>query len=324
MPDAPHASPPDDRGRHADRPMQLGRRGWLDTFKRVKGEIRKDNLAIVAAGVAFYAFLALVPAMAALISLWGLFADPAGVEAQLSLLSGLLPPNAYELIAEQMRRIAGGSSSALGLGLALSLVLSLWSARQGINAIVTATNIAYDEEETRGFFELTALTLGFTLGAIVMVLIVVGAVVALPLVLGAVGLGRASETLIHVLRWPLLAAIVVGALIVLYRWSPDRADPKWRWVVPGALLATIGWLAVSLGFSFYVSNFGSYGETYGTLGGIVVLLLWFYLSAFVVLLGAELNAEAEAQTTRDSTVEPDQPMGERRARKADELGRSPA
>ena len=315
--------PEDGRGRQADTPWQLGKAGWIDTLKRVKQEISDDNLSIVSAGVAFYAFLALVPALSAMVSLYGLLADTAQVTEQIESLARVLPPSAHELIAEQMKRVTEGSGTALGWGFALSLLITLWSAKKGMQAVVTATNIAYDEDETRNFFQMAGLTLGLTAGAIVMTILMVGIIVALPVALHYVGLGATAETIITILRWPLIAAVVAGALFILYRLSPDRRDAKWRWVAPGALLATIGWLGASAAFSFYVSNFGSYNETYGALGAVVVLMMWFYLSAFVVLLGAELNSEAEHQTKKDSTVSPEKPMGERGARPADTLGKSP-
>lgn len=278
----------------ATSPTQLGKRGWLDTLARVKHEVQDDNLPIVAAGVAFYAFLALIPALSALVSTWGLFADPQTLASQLGMLRGLLPAEAYTLIEDQMKRITETSDGALGWGLFVSIVLSLWSAKKGIQAIVTATNMAYDQTEDRGFIKKTALTLGLTFGAVVMTVIMCGVIVALPTILEVVGLHGATQLIITLVRWPLVAAVVVGALALLYRWSPNRKSAMWRWVLPGAILATIGWLAASAAFSFFIANFGNFNETYGALGAVVVLMLWFYLSAFVVLLGAELNSEAEA------------------------------
>lgn len=307
------------RGRSAGRPSEIPRRGWRDILVRVKDEIAADNIAMAAAGVAFYALLALFPALAAAISIYGLIADPAEVQRQIKAASAILPQEVQGLLHEQLTRIAGQSSGTLGFGLAFGLALALWSAAAGVKALITALNMAYDEEEKRRFIVLNAVALALTLGAILFGLLALTLVVALPAVIGLLGLPGTLETLVRLLRWPLLAAAILLALAVLYRFGPSRDRPRWRWVSWGAAAATLLWIVASILFSWYVANFGSYNETYGSLGAVVILLMWFYLSAFVVLMGAELNAEMEHQTARDTTEGEPEPMGRRGAQMADRV-----
>lgn len=313
----------DDRGRQAGRPGEIPARGWRDIALRVKRELTEDDISIVAGGVAFYAFLALFPALAALISLYGLLADPADVERQIDVLAAALPSQVQTTLREQMHALVGRSSQSLGLGVAVSLALALWSANKGTKALVTALNIAFDQEEDRGFFKRNGMTLLFTIGAVVFAAVAIGTVVALPALLGRLGLSGVGEFLVRWLRWPALAALVLLGLAVLYRYGPARAPAQWRWVTWGSAVATGLWLLGSAAFSYYVSNFGSYDRTYGSLGAIVILLTWFLLSAYVVLLGAELNAEMEHQTERDSTTGPPEPRGRRGAYHADTVGETP-
>jgi len=319
-----HRHPADDgheRGRGARRPNAIGRRGWKDILLRTKEEIGRDRVSMVAASVAFYGMLAVFPAMIAMISVYGLFADPEQVQSQVASLSGLLPPSARELLVEQLDALVASGSTTLGLGLVLSLLGSLWSASAGMKAVMQAINIAYDEEEARGFFKLRGLAILLTLGSLIVVLAAIALVAALPALFGMLGLGSFGQTLVTWGRWPLMALVVVFWLAVLYRVAPCRTRPLWRWVSWGAVLSTALWLGATALFSFYVTHFGSYQETYGAVGGVIVFLLWLYLSAFVVLLGAELDSEIEHQTAQDSTIGEPKPMGERGARKADTLGR---
>jgi len=304
-------------GADAATPTQIPAAGWKQIMKRAWQEQKDDNIGLLAAGVAFYAFTALFPALIAAVTVYGLVADPAQVEEQINSLSKTLPRDAASLIGDQLRTIASTSSGALGLGLAASVLGALFSASGGVGNIIKAINIAYDEEETRGFVKLRGLALLLTLGAVVFLVVAVGLVAVLPPVLDSLGLGSFGKVAVLVLRWVGLVAFMMVALAVLYRYAPDRDAPKFRWVGLGAVVATLLWIAGSAGFSLYVSNFGSYGKTYGALAGVVVLLLWLYLTAFIVLLGAEINAESEQQTAKDSTKGPEQPMGQRRALKAD-------
>ena len=304
-------------GGDADTPTEIPAQGWKEVMLRTKQEIKNDNIPLLAAGVAFYAFIALFPALIAAVTVYGLVADPQQVEQQIESLSNQLPDEAASLIAEQLRSIASSSSTALGWGLVVSLAGALFAASGGVQNLVKAVNIAYDEEETRGFLKLRGLALLLTLGAIVFIVVAVGLVAVLPVVLGNAGLGTAGRIAAQVARWVGLVAFVMAALAIVYRYAPDRDDPKFRWVGLGSIVATLLWVVGSVGFSLYVNNFGSYGETYGALAGVVVLLLWLWLTSLIVLVGAEINSETEQQTAEDTTTGPERPMGDRDAVKAD-------
>ena len=314
-----------DRGRGADRPSDIPAKGWKDILWRVWQQQGEDNISIIAGGVAYYALLALFPAIAALVSLFGLIADPTTIEAQIANLEDLMPAEALQILSDQARSVASAPSNGLGWGLIIGLLLTLWSASRGTNSLITALNIAYGESEKRNFFYLILLSYGLTVAALLFVILTLALIVAVPAAINLLGL---NETPIAIAagfaRWPILAIAVMFALGVLYRVAPSRRDAKWRWVSWGAVAATALWLLGSAGFSLYVSNFGSYNETYGSVGAVVILLLWFNVSAYVILLGAELNAEVEHQTARDTTVSEndgaERPMGERGARMADSVG----
>ncbi len=306
------------RGRGADSPTRIPAQGWLEILKRTGKQVMADNVSIVAGGVAFYVFVALVPTLIAVISLYGLVADPVDVGRQLGAFLGALPPDAADLVRRQVEAITGQEEASLGLGLAAGVVVALVGASKGMLALVAALNVAYDEQETRKFVRLRGLALLLTLGLAILAVVGVGGMVVVRNL--ATRLGTFGETAVSVLRWPVLAAVVVLALAVLYRCAPDRAAPKWRWVTPGAIAATLLWLLGSIAFSVYVRNFGTYNETYGTLGAAVVLLLWLLLTAYAIVLGAEFDSETERQTRQDSTRGPSQPLGQRGAYAADTLG----
>lgn len=307
-------------GREAERPRDIPARGWGDVLVRVKEEVSDDNASLMAAGLALYALLAIFPALAASVSLYGLFASPDQIASQIQNLAGILPQQAAEILRTALQNLASQQGGALGAGALIGFLLALWSARKGMVALMTATNIAYDEDEERGFFRKLFVSLAFTLAAVVGFVLVVALAVAVPIVLGALGVPAIVEAAVSVLRWVVLWFLVVFALALVYRYAPDRKAAKWRWVSWGSAIAATLWLIGSLLFSLYVRNFGSYGETYGALGGVVVMLLWFYLSAFVVVLGAEINAEMEHQTARDTTKGRPEPSGRRGAYVADTLG----
>jgi membrane protein len=309
----------EDRGRDARRPGDLPGPGWKDVAVRVKGEMKRDQVPLLSAGVAFYALLALFPALAAVISLYGLIADPAEVTQQVENATQALPESARELITGQMEGVAQ-ADSGVGLALAAGLLAALWSASSGMKHLVGAINAAYDEEEGRGFLKLRGLSLALTAGAVLFAIVSIGVLAVLPAMLDSIGLGGVGQTIVRIGSFPLLAIAFGIGLAVLYRYSPDRDEPEWRWVSPGAAIATVVWIVASIGFSIYVSNFGSYGETYGAIGAVIVLMLWLAITAFAIILGAEIDSEMEAQTTRDSTVGEPRPMGQRDAVKADNVG----
>jgi membrane protein len=308
------------RGREATRPQNIPLLGWKDIAWRVYAEIGNDRLLAVAAGVTFYVLLAIFPAIAAFVSIFGMVADRATIGAQLADLDGVLPGGAIEIIGAQVNRITGQDQSALSFAFAFSLLLSIWSANAGVKAMIDALNVTYDEEEKRGFFKLNLVSLTFTVGGILFIAIALSSVVVLPIVLNFVGLGSVSELLLRLARWPVLFAVLVFGLALMYRFGPSRRRPKWRWVTWGSSVAAVLWLAGSILFSWYVSNFGSYNETYGSLGAAVGLMTWIWLSTTVILIGAEVNAEMEHQTAIDSTTGGPRPLGQRGATMADEVG----
>lgn len=305
-------------GAAAERPREIPARGWLDIAKRSWKEAGDDNLGLVSAGVAFYGFLALVPLLAAFVLSYGLIADPAAVGEHVRALSQLLPEQAAELIGEQMVNLTSDAGDKKGFGLLIALALAIYGAMKGAMAIMTALTIVYEEEDTRGFVSRYLTALAITVGAVLIGLIGMGAV----LVLGLLdNLMPGSRPFLHgIIRigfWIMAAAAASFAVAALYRYGPNRSRAKWRWVTPGSLVATAGWLAATLLFALYTANFGSYNATYGALGAVVVLLMWLYISAYVLLLGAEFNSEIEHQTGADTTSGPAQPRGERGAEMAD-------
>lgn len=314
----------DDRGREATSPMQMPRAAWRDILIRTWRESSTDNVGLIAAGVAFYAFLAFVPALGAFVLCYGLLADPATIADHLQALFRLLPRDAAALIGEQLVAVTTTAEGKKGLGLALALVLAIYGAMNGASAIITALNIAYDEEESRSLVKTSWLALLITLGLLMTSIVAAFAIAALAFLEKL--MPAAPDAVITVLRisfWiatAIAASLVIGAI---YRFAPDRRHARWRWLTAGSLFATVGWLATSIGFSFYVANFGNYGATYGALSAVVVMLMWLFLSAYILILGAELNSEIEHQTGRDTTIGAPKPMGERRAYVADTLGEVP-
>ena len=308
------------RGRRADTPTAIPAKGWKDILLRVKDEISRDHVSLVAAGVAFYGLLAIFPAITALMSITGLLFEPTELVSALESVTAIVPQDVSQILLDQAEKVAGSQQGGLTLGLIVGLGLALWSASAGVGSLMEGINLAYDEDETRGFIKLKALTILLTLCMIVGILIAAALVIAVPVALDFLTFAPGMETLIQLLSYLPLAFIILTGLAVLYRFAPDRDSAKWRWLAPGTLAAAVLWLVASVGFSIYVSNFASYNETFGSLGGVVVLLMWMWISAYVVLMGAELNSEIEAQTARDTTAGPREPMGERNARKADNLG----
>lgn len=304
----------------ADKPTQVPARGWIQIVKRGWAEGKADNISLLAAGMAYYSFLAIFPALIAAVLLYGLFADPAQIASQINSLGSALPEQVRQLVTDQLT-MASGSGKA-GWGALVAILLALFSASGGVGNMMTAINTAYDEEETRNFVKKRAIALALTLGALVFFLLVVTLVAVVPAVLQILGTSGLVGILIQVVRWVLVVAVISVALAVLYRIAPDRDAPRLRWTSVGAVIATLLWVAASVGFSLYVANFGSYAKTYGALAGIVILLLWLFITSYAILLGAEINAESEQQTIKDTTKGAEQPIGERNAVKADSIPES--
>lgn len=300
----------------AAEPSAISGKGWGSILRRLARSLTRDDIWLRSAGVAFYTLLAAVPALAVPVSVYGLVADPAAVRDPIQMLGGLLPPETSRFLADQMQAVATSSRVNLGAGLGGAVLAALWGGRSGASAMVAALNLAYGECEQRSFLrrEQVVLTVGLT--TLVFVALAFALVALLPLAVAALPTNE-QHTLIRLGRWPGLAALMVLGLGLLYRSAPSRRPAKWRWVSAGALVATVLWLAGSAGFSFYVERVGSYNHAFGTLGAVMLLLTWLFLSAFVVLLGAKLNAELERQTTRDTTEGAERPEGQRGATAAD-------
>lgn len=309
-----------ERGRAARRPGDIPARGLKDVAVRFKDDLKRDDVPLLAAGVAFYALLALVPALVALVSLYGLVANPADIERNVDEVLAAAPTEVGNLVQSQLEAIVDSSASGLRIGALVGLAVALWSASSGMKNLMTAVNRAYHEEETRGFVTLRLTSLLLTLGFMVLGGIVVFALLVAPSSLDRDGAQGTARSIVEVVRWPVLALVVMVGLAVLYRFGPDRDDARWRWISPGAVLATAVWLAASVGFSIYTANFGQYNETYGALGAVVVVMLWLWLGAYAVIAGAELNGEVERQTVVDTTRGRAEALGERDAYAADTVG----
>ncbi len=310
----------DGRGRTASTPAEIPSRGWKDILLRVYSNIGKDRIVLVAAGVTFYSLLAIFPAIAALVALYGLFADPSSIASHLDSLSGVLPGGALDVIRDQLNRVASQGQTKLGVAFIIGFLVSLWSANAGIKSVFDALNLVYNEEEKRGLVKLNLVSLAFTVAAIVFVVIALGCIAALPAVFSSGQLQGTMAQLVSVARWPILLILIAVGLAFVYRYGPSRAEPQWRWITWGSALAAIGWIAVSILFSWYAAHFGSYNKTYGSLGAVIGFMFWLWLSTIVVLLGAELDAEMEHQTARDTTTGGAKPLGTRGARMADTVG----
>jgi membrane protein len=312
-----------ERGRDAQRPTEIPKAGWRDILLRVKQQMAEDRLSIIAAGVAFYALLAALPALFALMSIYGLLFDPAQVVEQISAMRGVLPGDALDMIVNLLQELTRADNTALGLGVAGGVILALWTASAGVRTMMEALNVAYDEEEKRGFFKRAAQSLLLTFGAVIAGALTFAAVVLLPAVIGLLGLGDFAETVVSLVRWPILAVVFWAGVVVMYRYGPSRQHPQWAWASVGAIATTVLWLLGSALFSLYVSQFGNYNKTYGSMGAVVILLMWLLLTSYLVLVGAEINAETERQTKRDTTTGQPKPMGQRYAYAADTVGPTP-
>jgi membrane protein len=308
-----------DLGRDATWPVQIPPRGWWQITKRVVQQVSDHRVMTEAAGVTFYSLLAIFPALGALISLYGLVADPATVSVQLNAISEFLPAGGMDILQDQLKRLTSTHNATLSFGAITGLLFALWSANGGTKSLFDALNVVYDEKEKRSYFRRTILSLGLTLSGLMFLVIAMAAVVALPVALNYLGLTVIGDAVLRFARWPILLVIISMLLAVLYRYGPSRTEARWRWVTWGGALASVLWVLISVAFSWYVANFGSYNKTYGSLGAAVGFMTWIWISSIVVLVGAEIDAEMEHQTRRDTTRGPDKPLGTRGATKADHV-----
>ncbi len=308
------------RGREAAAPTQIPFKAWIEIFKRVFAEIGQDRVMLVAAGVTFYLLLALVPALTAFVSIYGLVADRSTVVDHLQMLSGFVPAGGLDIIREQMTRLTAEGDTTLGWTLLVSLGIALWSASAGIKALFQAMNVAYEEEESRGFIKISILGLVFTLTMALGALVILAAVVVMPAVVEILPLGEQMSWIVRLVSYGAVFAVLVLGISSLYRWGPSRSQAKWRWVTPGASFAIVLIVVASALFSWYVSSFSDYNATYGSLGAMIAFLTWVWITVTLLILGAEINSEIEHQTARDSTTGPEKPMGERGAYVADTIG----
>lgn len=305
------------RGEDAEWPHQIPLKGWVDIGKRVFHEMKVDHVQIVSAGVGFYFFLAIFPTIVAAISIYSLVLEPSQLEEQISRLNMILPEKAFGILSDFLHPVIEQSKKEIGWGLIVSVLISIWSANKGTNALFQGINIAYDEAETRNIFKKNLITLLFTLCGLVLGLISLLIVIFFPLLIHKLGLNPEIENILTWFRWVLLGFILIFTLSVVYRIAPNRRSAQFGWVSWGAVIGTILWLAGSMLFSWYVSNFGSYDDLYGSFAAVAILMLWLFLTAFIVLMGAEINSEMEHQTRHDTTIGKHRPMGERNAYHAD-------
>ncbi|MDA9434499.1 YihY/virulence factor BrkB family protein [Bradyrhizobium sp. CCBAU 51627] len=307
-------------GRRSKSPLKISWAGWKDIFWRTYQRIDDDRLLATAGGVVFFGLLAIFPAVTALVSSYGLFANPATISDNLQKLAMMLPEGTFQIVQDQVGRVVSKGNTALGATFLFGLVLAIWSANAGVKAIFDALNVAYEEREKRSFIKLNMVSLAFTVGGIVALLVMVGTVVAFPLALDHLGIAPESKLIVALARWPLLFLILLVALAILYRFAPSRDAPRWQWLSLGAVTAAILWIAGSALLSWYLSEFANYNATYGSLGAAIGLMMWMWMSAIVIMFGAELNSEIERQSLRDTTTGRPKPIGSREAVPADTVG----
>jgi membrane protein len=310
----------ENRGRHASTPSEIPASGWKDILWRVYANISDHRILALAAGMTYYSILAIFPALAALVAIYGMFTDPGTIAKHMDDIVGLVPGGAIDVAREQLTRVASKGDRTLGFTFATGLAISLWSANAAMKSLFDTLNIVYGEQEKRGFLRLNALSLAFTVAGIIFVITALTSVVVLPIALDYLYLSSFSDLLVRTLRWPAMLAALALAISMIYRFGPSREAPRWRWITWGSTGATFLWLGASALFSWYAANFGTFNETYGSLGAVIGFMTWLWLSAIVILLGAELNAEMEHQTARDTTTGASRPLGARGARMADTIG----
>ncbi|SEM92427.1 membrane protein [Sphingomonas gellani] len=310
----------DNKGRDADSPWHMPLSAWKTVLWRTWTEAGNDNVGLIAAGVAFYGFLAIVPVLASLVLVYGLIASPQTVIDNVRSLADAMPRDAAQLVGDQLMTVVKTSDGKKGFGLLLALALALFGARNGAGSVITALNVAYEEREKRNFLWVNLLAIGIT-GAAVLIAIVAILAITMLAKLQALLPGAPDVVLVvgKVVSYLLMTLAGAAGAAALYRFGPSRQQPRWQWLSAGSLFAAIGWLLLTLGFGIYVANFGNYNATYGSLGAVVVLLTWLYLSSYILMFGAELNAELEHQTKRDTTTGRARPLGERGAWVADHV-----
>lgn len=308
------------RGRQADDPAQIPPRGWQDIVWRVIHGINQDRILLAAAGTTYYLLLSLVPTLTAFVAIYGLFNDRSTVIDQVKLLTGLVPAGGLDIIRDQLTRLTTQSDGSLSLTLVFSLLIAFWSASSGIKALFEAMNVAYHEAEKRSFLALNAIALVFTLGIAVAAMLVVGVAIGVPAMLAILPGGKGFDWTIRLISYGVMIFVLLAGIAALYRWGPSREQAKWRWITPGAILAVVALGITSVLFSWYVSDFSDYNAAYGSLGALIGMLTWMWISVIIVIVGAELNSEVEHQTAKDSTIGAPKSMGRRGAYMADTVG----
>ncbi|WP_105441151.1 YihY/virulence factor BrkB family protein [Neorhizobium sp. T25_13] len=311
-----------DRGREADSPQEIPSTGLKDVFWRVYAGVTRDRIMLIAAGVTYYLLLALFPAASALVSLYGFVADPSAIVDRITFLSSVMPADGLNIFLEQLRALTSERNTTLSIALIGGLALALWSANNGMKALFEAMNVAYAEEEKRSIVRLNLISLLFTLGALLLAIVILFAMGVVPAVLRYLWLDRFTEITIRLARWPVMMLFVAGGIMMLYRFGPSREPAKVKWLTWGAAFSTVAWLAASIAVSFYLGNIADYNATYGTLGALIGFMVWTWISVIIVIVGAEINAELEHQTARDSTTGTPVPLGARGAYMADTVGES--
>lgn len=308
------------RGREAETPNEIPAKGLRDVFWRVVSEVIEDRVTLVAAGVAFYVLLSLFPALGALVSLYGLIADPTTMVKHIEFVSDVLPPGSFDIILTQLNVLVMAKPSSLSLGFLVGLAVALWSANSAVKAIFDAMNIAYGETEKRGIVRLNVMSLAFTAMALLLAAVFIAAIGGVPAVLAYIWLDRWQESLIRILRWPIVLTFIGSGIAMIYHFGPSREPAKGHWISWGAVLSTLLWVTASILFSYYLETFADYQATYGALGALIGFMIWTWISVMIIIVGAELNAELEHQTVQDTTTGAPRPLGSRGAYVADTVG----
>ncbi|MEO0390607.1 MAG: YihY/virulence factor BrkB family protein [Pseudomonadota bacterium] len=307
----PHTPP-----RHADAQDVSASDLWAAAL-RVKDRIGEDRIVLISAGIAFFTLLALFPALTALVAVAGLILAPEDISGSATSLMNMLPEGAARIISDQINEVVSAQTESLSLSAVLALALAVYSASKGMQNLIQGLNIVYEEDEARGFFALNGTVLSLTFFVVAMLAVMMLIMVIVPGAIRWFGDAPVLEAAADIIRWPLLFVLAMMTLTVVYRFGPSRTAARWTWLAPGSLLACVLWVAGTAGFAVYVRYFGSYNETFGALGGVIILLTWFWLTALTALIGALIDAELEERVAPDTTVGPAKPRGQRGAVKAD-------